>query len=458
MGITDFFRMQNAFGNPQPLQVTADDNPRMTAMSPSYSNPNVPPDIFSGTRDNSPSPPESLAAPSSPDTGPQGEMDFPSTVTDNARSTRDMDALRALAGQYPSRENYKPGIMRRIGSALVGIDQGADAQSRYLDSGFNEALADWRNKVQPAENLANLERYGNTSQQQGTLQQGRLNVAQAAEERKSEYGGRKLDIDQQKVDASQQRADANDRKINHVISMKDISDTERAALMNRYTTERDKAKAEAAQALQATKGTQKIDQIDTQGDVNRDLQELRGTQKTGQIAATGEEARKTKVAPASPSKTTQSETQKKVGVQNRAAELIRQNPEWDNYIHIDTNTGQVKVDPVSRHMWEHGPDQDTYNQIVSGLEAGMNVVDLGTRGKDQPSGAGTPNNTDTKPAGAGTPNNTSEKPSGAGTPNKLVTTPSSGGGKVRVLAPDGKTTGTWDLSKGPIPKGFKEIS
>ena len=90
------------------------------------------------------------------------------------------DRFNKIFDAYPNRENYHPSAMRRIGGALIsfgsgmtpgrGLDfynpnvQGVKAGMDYMDEPFNEARADWKDKIQPAEYGANLERQANSNE------------------------------------------------------------------------------------------------------------------------------------------------------------------------------------------------------------------------------------------------------------------------------------------------------
>jgi hypothetical protein len=90
------------------------------------------------------------------------------------------DRFNKIFDAYPNRENYHPSALRRIGGALIsfgsgmtpgrGLDfynpnvQGVKAGMDYVDEPFNEARADWKDKIQPAEYGANLERQSNANE------------------------------------------------------------------------------------------------------------------------------------------------------------------------------------------------------------------------------------------------------------------------------------------------------
>jgi hypothetical protein len=419
MGIADFFRQRNAYGGDNAnamagLTQPDDYQPQsgaMPGMSLGYRNPNVAPDMFAGTRDIAPAPPDALAPP--PDDS--GTMnDLASVVTDNSRQTRDTDALRNQVSQYPDRANYKPSILRQIGSAFIGYDQGYGAQQKFKDAPYDEAVGDWSNKVKPLENLANLERYGNTDTTRQTIGSDRNAIAQERNR-----------IAQEKVNVSQQRANDAQKKINAVIKNNDLTASEKAALTQKYNKELISAKADVARSLEDLKNTHRIGQIDESGDIQKDIQELRGEQGQDLAETRGAEARKTKaVVPGGAGATGSIPTQQAKAKQNRAGQALRDHPEWKGLISVDAN-GQVKIaTPGSSFFGKTvgGPTQKVYDEIKQYIDGPGSSMTT-----DVPAGAGTPNNTDTQPSGAGTPNKgaSAGAPSGAGSPNKPATTPTS---------------------------------
>lgn len=414
MPIQDYFRMKQIFG---------DDN-NMPGMGIDFKNPNQPQNFFANQ------PPLASNA-ASVDNNPNATSPGPGGVVDSSPmgdsrftpQTRDSEALRQLISQYPSRDDYQPTTLRRVGSTFAGLQGGMKAQEDYLNAPYNEKVQDWKNRIAPAEQAANLERYGNANERMLGYQSGRLGVQQDAEARRQSQGDWKLsqgdvrnDQLQQKIDQAQQRIDQNQEKINHVNQRQDISDSEKLALTNRYKQEQIKAKADADMARQNLIGSQRVTQINTKGDVDKDLQEMRGSQAVTTAETRGAEARKTKSTAPGGGAQGNLPSQQKVSLQNKAAQGIRENPDWAKWMTVD-DQGQVRIQSPGRFS---GPDQKTYDAMVQYIEQGQNVVDLGTRNATKPP-------------------DTSE---GAGPT-----------GKVRVRAPDGKT-GTWDYSKGPLPKGF----
>jgi hypothetical protein len=375
MGLVDFFRQKNAYGG--------DQSGAMAGMSPGYSNPNLQP--FSGTQDIPQAPPDALAPPPDDSGYGQGDMDTSPVITDTSRSTRDTDALRDLAGQYPNREDYKPSILRRIGAGFVGYNEGSRAASAYKDAPYNDAVTDWSNKIKPAENIANLERYGNTDATRGAYQQGSLAIRQGESDRKKTADEQRYEVAKDKLVVSHQRADDAQRKIDAVIKNNNLTASEKATLTQKFQKDLIAARADAAIHLQTLRGAQKTGQIAQSGDIRKDIEDLRSSNAADLVGARGEQARQTKAAPGSAGSTP---TQQRTGIMNRAGQLAREHPEWADHVTIDTNTQQVKVAPTGTFS---GPDAKTRAAIMQYLNG---TGDNGTQGQTAPKGPPTANKTE----------------------------------------------------------------
>lgn len=126
-------------------------------------------------------------------------------------------------------------------------------------------------------------------------------------------------------------------------------------------------------------GQQRIDQINTQGLI-RDSQigmqhgnavELEGIRQGNaldRIAATGDQARQTRQTPsANAGANSVLPTQERVRLQNRVGMLIAMNPDWEKWLTINPNSGQVEITRPATKWYERGPDQRTYDAMVAAV-------------------------------------------------------------------------------------------
>jgi len=138
MPLPDYFRMKNIFG----------DDSNMPGMGLDYKNPNQPQNYFTtgGGYSLGQNPPTDDVPNSLSNTSANDDVISPPQNSGGyTPQTRDTEALRVLMNQYPDREKYKPGILRRIGAGFIGFDQGAQAGDKYLNDPYNMAITDWKN-------------------------------------------------------------------------------------------------------------------------------------------------------------------------------------------------------------------------------------------------------------------------------------------------------------------------
>jgi hypothetical protein len=245
--------------------------------------------------------------------------------------------LDNMLGSYPG-EDPPASKWKKFGAVMAGGlgdmtgRHGMQFYDEVLHGDRNQKIEDWKNQIGPANTAAGLE--------------SRADIAGNREARLTDQGNRKLQQTQQKLD--------------HIASREDLTDSEKLALTQEYKTQ-----------LQELSGTQKIEQIDTKGEVDKDVQRLRGSQKISEIGATGAEARKTKaVVPGGAGATSQLPTQQKVAYQLRANKAIQENPDWKDYISTDPNTGMVDIVPPHETWYggHKGPDDETYKKIIAYIQ------------------------------------------------------------------------------------------
>lgn len=181
-----------------------------------------------------------------------------------------IDKLNTLLNQYPIRDQNKPSILRRIASGVVGLGQGPKAQEQFLDTPFNEKLADWQNQVKPIEAAANIERAGNVNNRQMAMQT-------IGDQIRNEQNIRMFGLGQQKVDETVK----NDKAKNDAAT-KRIAINELKTQGAHFIHDPNSAK------IFAFKPTgEMINSFDTGGLDKKEILDLTGQQKLNQIAAIG---------------------------------------------------------------------------------------------------------------------------------------------------------------------------
>lgn len=127
--------------------------------------------------------------------------------------TQASDRYNEMIGAYPSRGDYQPSNMRRIGSALIALSQsfgprGFQSNPNAIESGleflnrpYTEKLTDWKNQIGPAQQAAGLERQNNMNERQlaastvsQELAQRRLENTQANQEAKNKIAADRAEV------------------------------------------------------------------------------------------------------------------------------------------------------------------------------------------------------------------------------------------------------------------------
>lgn len=398
MGIQDYFRMQSVFGKPN-------------VRTPSYLPEKSQRDIFGSNTVRQPDEQMYIGTDEGESDSPaqdafrESVLNPPQYQRPGIGRTLMTGALSALQGSNEPDQDAKTRVMVD-GQAYQkrGVMTDADGTKRYVGGtkprGFWESLgnkpfdteqagaimnmpneqrlADWKLKTGGLKEAATLE---NKDEVNRALAAQRYANAAAIPQRIGQ-GDRKLDqtADQNEVknQQNQQRIDLLKQKQDHVASRQDLSESEKAALTNKYRQEQITLQGEIQKSLQGTRGEQRLEQIDASGDIQKDIQELRGTQASQQIgergeqsretaAATGEEARKTKaIPPGGAGATSQLPTQQKVQLQLKASKAKQEHPEWNKYIKTGAD-GMIEITPPSTGGWgDYGkPDKATYDAIVT---------------------------------------------------------------------------------------------
>lgn len=120
--------------------------------------------------------------------------------------TQARDRVNSLLSGMPQRPDNISNL-RKIGSVLVGMSQGPEAQEKLTFAPYYRQLADWKEQINPAMQAANLERYGNANERQLAYQTAqaqigarRTKVAEDAETRRRDKAEADIARDKKKND------------------------------------------------------------------------------------------------------------------------------------------------------------------------------------------------------------------------------------------------------------------
>lgn len=337
---------------------------------------------------------------------PMGDSDVGNRMQElYTPETQASDRFNQMIGQFPQRE--KPGKLKMLAELLYGGIAGPKEAVPMIDNPFQQKVEDWKNQIAPMQQAASLERQTNVNERTLAYQTVSQELRAKADEARAKNDERKAEIQEHRA---------------AIYEFKARNPNARFDFRGPTVLVADPVSGKVTNSGVPTGSMSKMDEL-----------ALRQEQALERIEASGAESRQTKQTQAAPSPnmgaTAQLPTQQIKAKQLRANQAVQENPAWASYISINPTTGMVDIKPPATGRFQFGrPDQPTYDAIIAYM-----------------GGQTTKPKTEPKP-----PITTG----GRGATPPKQTTPKTG--KVRVEASDG-TTGTWDLSKGPIPKGFTRI-
>ena len=199
---------------------------------------------------------------------------------------------------------------------------------------------------------------------------------------------RKLDQGDRALDIREMDATTRDR----VSRLKDLPDSEKLRLLQEGKITMQELNSAAAMSRLERGGEIRSGQITQQGNIRAGQIAQQGDESRKTVAARGgiqkelarirgEEARTTKQTPGAAGSAGSSETQQKVGLQNRTAQVLSQNPEWEDYVTFDDN-GFPKIESPNAGGWfGSGPDKETYDKIYEGIYGAGRAAPVPPKGK-----------------------------------------------------------------------------
>jgi hypothetical protein len=353
--------------------------------------------------------------------------------------TRMSDRFNTLMDQFPHRDDYQPGALRKIAAiaASFGRPEGVE---QALYSPYHRKLSDWKEEIGPVSRAAEIERNANVNQRMvasnilSNEMAGRRLERQLGRDRTlEEQGNRRLtDAErnaQTKADQAAQRIKQADERLKIANKLAkggvlNVDDAGNARIVYKdgstepvdgsYLSFEEKEQAKA-KTRAATGRQPKTDIVRDPRDPNKNiLVKINddGTWTEIKEKGTGEKAEPVaRATPAGEARTTLS----------KAQEVKNSNPKWNKWIKIDK--GQVTI---TRPGILTGPKQEEYDKIYQAI--------FGSPNQEKP------------PTRLG----------GPGPGNNVVKTPLPPG-KVKVRLPDGRT-GTMDRKElSQLPPGSQVL-
>lgn len=315
-----------------------------------------------------------------------------------------IDKLTANVNAQPSRSDFKPSRMRIIGSALAGlgaggpagivngqpvgyksnIPEGLNIQSALMNQPFNQATNDWKNKNEPLGDLAKLENQSNT---QDRLIGGQL-LSEESRKRTNERIAAKdrtsAELTQQKIDISRERADAYVKAKQFTSAHPAYkSFTDENGDLYFYNPTDPKAEP-IPSGLKGLSAQEKIDlnvqgrlkEIEAQSNANQNLEDTKQGNRLELQANKPVKPTKPAAVPKPPS-----ETQNKVGLVNKANQIISQYPELKPYIIFDKSTGVSVVPSGIMHPFTDETKRKRAYDLLFGSDQSNNQTGSKPTGK-----------------------------------------------------------------------------
>lgn len=282
-----------------------------------------------------------------------------------------------MVGNYPRLENYKPSMLRRIGSALIATGGSFNQRGQFqpnsaaMESGMEflnrphtEKYIDWKNQIGPLQQAATNERYSNINERTMAYQTVASELRQKAQEAKDKN-------DTINAQIRQQRADAYELKARNPNMKFDFSGPT-VLMANPATGQVTDTKIPTGSMSDVDKMTlaqeQALEKITATGEQARQTEDVRQTNRMETIGARGEQARTTK---STPSGATGSKgelpTQTRVRQFNAAREILNSRPDLRQFIQIGNPGSQdFTITPPNPSAWTQagrGPTQQQYEEI-----------------------------------------------------------------------------------------------
>lgn len=335
---------------------------------------------------------------------------------------RAQEQLYELLGKIPERN--KPGILRKIAASAIGLGGGPEAADKALYAPYYQQMQDFEARFKPTLDVAQQERLQNANL---------LNIARAVLADETAQG--RLSIQQQQADTARMRAETGQKRAEAYIALQQFK-------MQNPDWEIVRQEGGNYILINPRSGEAKDTGIKT-GTMD-ELQELnlriKGQKEVAAIPRTTITSGTTTTTTTGGTGDAESATQQKVAQYNRAREMFNKNPALQRFINLgDPATNDFTIEGPSGPGWfSPGFSQEDYDKIIKYIYEGGTQPTVGS-------------------ARTTTTTSTRQSTSSRGNPPAAPTVrPAPRTGTVRVKAPDGRT-GTWDLSKGPIPQGFVEI-
>lgn len=356
------------------------------------------------------------------------------------------ELFNQILNQYPQRQ--PPSLIREIGSSLAGLGPGGyDTAVKAREEPFTNALEDWKNRMEPAQQAMINERLANVnlrtlanqivsqeladkrleravSRDKVLEQQGASRIAQGAERLRlqaaRDRGG------EIKLDPSTGRWKIVFKDGSEIpTSLHQLPEQERLELIQEFALERIRTAGEVREETRPSRTkTEVIDDPDNPG--RKILVTI--DQDTGKVTPASYERpvkAPTKVTPV----LREGELEKSREINARALRVKNSNERWSKWVEFNKSGEFVRIKPSS---WFGlvGPKPEEFRAIFHAIFGRA------------------PTTEESKPV---------DTPTNAARPQQTAAPKPPTPGQIRVRRKDTGATGWWDPKKGPIPSLLEEV-
>ena len=278
-------------------------------------------------------------------------------------STGASDRFDQMIAQYPQED--KPSWLRRIGAMLVDYTKGSKQGQEFFHEPYNQKVEEWKNKIGPAQQSANLERYENVNQRTLAYQTIATELREKAQEAKERNDVANTQIRQHRADIYAFKAMHPNFKFimpkgGNVMAMDPATgQSHDTGIPTGSLTELDKMNIGQDQALERI------------GETGAQARQTEGVRQEGRleaIDARGEQARQTRATPVGGK--SELPTQYRVRVVNAAAQLKNSRPELAKFIKVGVpGSNDIEIAKPGQNFIGKptGPTPDQYSEIINAI-------------------------------------------------------------------------------------------
>lgn len=317
-----------------------------------------------------------------------------------------------MLGKYPAQEEYKPGWLRTIGSALTAVGgsftprgdyqmnpQAMEAGMQMAYEPYTRKLTDWKNQMGPAYQAASLERQSNVNERTMAYQTIAQQLRAEADEERAKKNDRDAAIRQQRADVYEFKAKnpqlklimtkgGNVQAFNPItketsdlgIPTGSLTDADKMSLQQEQQLERIEATGGQQRQTERVRQEGRIETAETRGwkpyeetladGTKRTFMYNEITGETRERAPGGTPQGATPVKPGgNVSGRTELPTQTKVRQYNSARELANTRPDLAKFVRLGPGTNEFRITQPGKNFWgtATGPTEEQVAEIETAI-------------------------------------------------------------------------------------------